>query len=78
MLPVTQNPSPNSGLNLILFNIPQSCLLQMATASMLLLVVADKATGKTLSALGEASQEVFRSDRLPLLDFPAEQELNQS
>ncbi|WP_353931403.1 hypothetical protein WJM97_02025 [Okeanomitos corallinicola TIOX110] len=78
MLPVTQNPSPNPGLNLILFDIPQSCLLQMATASMLLLVVADKATGKTLSALGEASQEVFRGDRLPVLDFPVEQELNQS
>ncbi|TAE58999.1 MAG: hypothetical protein EAZ76_14135 [Nostocales cyanobacterium] len=78
MSPVTQNPSPNSDLNLMLFSIPQSCLLQMATASMLLLVVADKATGKTLHALGEASQEVFRGDRLPILDFPGDTELNQS
>ncbi|NET71918.1 MAG: hypothetical protein F6K62_13585 [Sphaerospermopsis sp. SIO1G2] len=72
MSSVTQNPSSNSDLNLILFSMPQSCLLQMATASMLLLVVADQATGKTLRAVGEASQEVFRGDRLPILDFPAE------
>lgn len=75
---VTQHPSPNPGLNLILFSIPQSCLLQMATASMLLLLVADKATGKALATLGTASEEVFRGDRLPILNFPDQQELNQS
>ncbi|MBD2294190.1 hypothetical protein H6G06_11975 [Anabaena sphaerica FACHB-251] len=78
MSPVTQNPLPSPGLNLILFSIPQSCLLQIATASMLLLLVADKATGQALEALGSASEEVFRGDRLPLLNFPDEQELNQS
>ncbi|MEA5576647.1 hypothetical protein [Anabaena sp. UHCC 0451] len=75
---VTQHPSPNPGLNLILFSIPQSCLLQIATASMLLLLVADKATGQALATLGTASEEVFRGDRLPILNFPDQQELNQS
>ncbi|TAF03257.1 MAG: hypothetical protein EAZ77_17575 [Nostocales cyanobacterium] len=78
MSPVTQDPSTTSRLNLISFPTPQSCLLQIATASMLLLLVVDKATGKALAALGEASEEVFRGDRLPILNFPDEQELNQS
>jgi hypothetical protein len=73
MSSVTKNPSPNSGLNLIMFSIPQSCLLQIATASMLLLLVADKATGKALANFGAASEEVFRGDRLPILPFPDEQ-----
>jgi hypothetical protein len=37
---------------------------------MLLLLVADKATGEALKAIGEASEEVFRGDRLPILNFP--------
>jgi hypothetical protein len=78
MSSANQNSSPNPGLDLLLFSIPQSCLLQIATASMLLLLVADKATGKALAALGEASEEVFRGDRLPILDFPDAQELNQN
>jgi hypothetical protein len=44
---------------------------------MLLLLVADKAAGQALAALGSASEEVFRGDRLPLLNFPDEQELNE-
>jgi hypothetical protein len=78
MSPVTQNPSPTSGLNLIFFSIPQSCLLQIGITSIILLLIADKATGKGLEALGGASEEVFRGDRLPILNFPDEQELNQS
>lgn len=78
MLSSNQNSSPNPGLDLLLFSIPQSCLQQIATASMLLLLVADKATGKALTALGEASEEVFRGDRLPILDFPEAPELNHN
>ena len=78
MSPITQKSAQNSGLNLILFSVSQNCLLQVATASMLLLVVADKTASQALTALGEASQEVFRGDRLPLLNFPATQELNES
>jgi hypothetical protein len=74
MSSVTQHPSPTPGLNLLFFSIPQSGLLQIATVSMLLLLVADKATGQGLAALGEASEEVFRGDRLPILNFPDQQE----
>lgn len=62
--------SANSGLNLGLFTIPQSFLLQMGTASVMILLLAEKATGETLQALGEASEELFRGDRLPILEFP--------
>jgi hypothetical protein len=62
--------SDNSGLNLGLFSIPQSFLLQMGTASVMMLLLAEKATVETLQALGEASEELFRGDRLPFLDFP--------
>lgn len=78
MPPVIQNSSSNPGLNLTLFSIPQSLLLQIGTASILLLLTVEKATGKTLVALGEKSEELFRGDRLPILDFPDDNELNQS
>ncbi|MGJ5676726.1 MAG: hypothetical protein ACR9NN_24515 [Nostochopsis sp.] len=62
--------SKNSGLNLGLFTVPQSLLLQMGTASVMILLLAEKTTSETLQALGEASEELFRGDRLPVLDFP--------
>ncbi|ARV61324.1 hypothetical protein BZZ01_24305 [Nostocales cyanobacterium HT-58-2] len=74
MPPITSGPSSDSGLNLGLFTIPQSCLLQIGTASVLLLVLASKTAGDTLQALGEASEELFRGDRLPILDFPEQNE----
>jgi hypothetical protein len=61
-----------------LFSIPQSLLLQIGTASILLLLTAEKAAGKALEALGEKSEELFRGDRLPILNFPEDQEQNQS
>ncbi|MBW4614934.1 MAG: hypothetical protein KME21_16995 [Desmonostoc vinosum HA7617-LM4] len=70
MPPANQQPSDNSGLNLVLFNIPQFLLLQIGTASILLLLTTEKTTGKALKAIGEASEELFRGDRLPILDFP--------
>lgn len=70
-------PSPNAGLDLILFTIPQSLLLQAGTASILMLVLAQKATVETLKAIGSASEELFRGSRLPTLDFPDHNELQQ-
>ncbi|BAZ31719.1 hypothetical protein NIES4074_41920 [Cylindrospermum sp. NIES-4074] len=75
---VSQKQSSNPGLNLTLFSIPQSFLLQVGTASILLLLIAQKATGKALEALGEQSEELFRGDRLPILNFPEDQQQNQS
>jgi hypothetical protein len=78
MPPVNQQPSPNPGLNLVLFSIPQSFLLQIGTASILLLLTTQKTTVRALEAIGEASEELFRGDRLPILNFPDDNELDKS
>ncbi|MDF5734392.1 MULTISPECIES: hypothetical protein [unclassified Nostoc] len=71
-----QQLSPNPASNLDLFTIPQSFLLQIGTASILLLLITGKTTVRALEAIGEASEELFRGDRLPNLDFPDEHETN--
>lgn len=63
-------PSTHVGLDLGLFTIPQSLILQIGTASMLAVLVTQKATTQTMEAIGEASEELFRGERLPILDFP--------
>lgn len=68
------NPSKDVGLDLGLFTIPQSFILQIGTASMLAILVAQKATTQTMEAIGEASEELFRGERLPVLDFPESEE----
>lgn len=70
MTSTTQPSSQNPGLNLVLFSIPQSLLLQIGTASILLLLTTEKATVKALESMGQASEELFRGDRLPILPFP--------
>ncbi|MBW4668708.1 MAG: hypothetical protein KME60_15080 [Cyanomargarita calcarea GSE-NOS-MK-12-04C] len=72
MPPATEKPPSNPGLNLALFTIPQYALLQVGTASMLLLVSASKITAEALIAMGQASEEVFRASMLPILEFPLE------
>lgn len=52
--------------------ISHSLLLQIGTASMLLLLVANKVTSEVITTLGTASEEIFRGDRLPPLKFPEE------
>lgn len=52
------------------FHIPQSWLLQAGTTSVILAVLAQGAVGQALQTIGQASEELFRGDRLPLLDFP--------
>jgi len=63
--------SSKTELNLGLFSIPQSVILQAGTVSVLTLVLAEKATREALIAVGQASEELFRGERLPILDFPA-------
>lgn len=70
MSSVNPKSSTNSELNLFLFNLPQSFLLQIGTASVLMLLMAEKATAQTVQAIGEATEELFRGDRLPILNFP--------
>jgi hypothetical protein len=70
MSPDNLNSSAQTGLNLGLLTIPQSILLQLGTTSVIMLVLAQKTATQTLYAIGEASEELFRGDRLPILDFP--------
>jgi hypothetical protein len=68
----------NRGLNLGLFTIPQSILLQFGTLSVFMLVLAQKTTTDALTAVGEASEELLRGERLPILDFPSRDNQDQS
>jgi hypothetical protein len=70
MSPENSNDSAQPGLNLGLLTIPQSILLQMGTTSVIMLVLAQKTATETLNAIGQASEELLRGDRLPILDFP--------
>ncbi|MDZ8222447.1 MULTISPECIES: hypothetical protein [unclassified Nostoc] len=78
MPPAYQQPSTNPTSNLDFFSIPQSFLLQIGTASILLLLITGKTTVRALEAIGEASEELLRGDRLPNLDFPEDSETNQT
>ena len=60
------------GLDLFFFSIPSEVLLQLGTGTMVLGLLGSKAVAETLQAIGQASEEVFRGDRLPLLKFPVE------
>jgi hypothetical protein len=72
----TANTSTNAGLDLFLLKIPQSFLLQVGTASILLLLLAEKATVETLEAMGQASEELLRGELLPILNFPNQEEIS--
>jgi len=72
MPPITQQSTPTPGLNLVLFSIPQSLLLEIGTASILLLLTTGQVTVKALESLGQASEELFRG--LPILPFPDDDE----
>lgn len=74
----TSKSSTDQGLNLVLLNIPHSILLQLSTGSMLLALLAGKATVEALQAISEGSEEIFRGDRLPILQFPVETESESS
>ncbi|AUT04037.1 hypothetical protein CLI64_28685 [Nostoc sp. CENA543] len=75
MPPTTQQSTvANTGLNLVLFTIPQSLLVQMGSASILMLLSAGKVSVNALESIGQASEELFRGDRLPILPFPDDTE----
>ncbi|MDZ8184740.1 MAG: hypothetical protein RMX96_07815 [Nostoc sp. ChiSLP02] len=70
--------SDNPPSNLDFLSIPQSLLLQIGTASIVLLLITGKSTVKALEAIGEASEELFRGDRLPILEFPNDSETKRT
>ncbi|MEQ8963885.1 MAG: hypothetical protein RLP02_39275 [Coleofasciculus sp. C2-GNP5-27] len=61
---VTVNPLPESAKH------SAELLLSLATGPMLVGVISLNTIGSWLQQVGEASEEVFRGDRLPILPFP--------
>jgi len=51
-------------------NISSDAQVAALTVPMLLLLVGSKAIAEGLENLGQASEEIFRGDRLPVLNFP--------
>lgn len=70
MTPLKKQFCSETGFNFSSLPLNQSCFLQIGAISMLMLLMAQKATREALLNLGEASEELFRGDRLPLLNFP--------
>lgn len=73
MMTSPRQKSSEDGVNLVLFSIPQEILLQLGTATVLVAILGGEAFFETLQAIGQASEEVFRGDRLPVLN-PVETE----
>jgi hypothetical protein len=70
MPPLNPKSTSSNGFNLGLFAIPQSIVLQVGTTSLMLALVAQKAAFEAMESIGQASEEIFRGERLPILDFP--------
>lgn len=50
--------------------IPSEIALSVATVPVLVGLVSAQALARTIAEVGALSEEVFRGDRLPTLDFP--------
>ncbi|MDV2992059.1 MAG: hypothetical protein N4J56_001713 [Chroococcidiopsis sp. SAG 2025] len=64
------NLKETAGVKVLFFSIPNNVILQLGTSSLLLELVGGKAVAQAVTAIGQASEEVFRGDRLPVLPFP--------
>ncbi len=49
------------------FKVPTQILLSLSTFPLLLVLVGGQALTKAIAELGQASEEIFRGDRLPIL-----------
>ncbi len=59
--------------------LPVDVLLSLSTVPVLLLLISGKAIGTLLQDIGQASEEIFRGDRLPALKtVPSEAAGDQS
>lgn len=71
---LVESPRPNlqaaKAPNRQSVKISSDILLSLATVPLLAGLLASKAVGECLKSLGSDSEEVFRGDRLPLLNFP--------
>ena len=69
---VMSNPNfpPSQPASGKLIPVSKSLLLELGTLSLMGAIVAQKAMSETIISLAQASEEVFRGDRLPILPFP--------
>jgi hypothetical protein len=58
--------------------IPTQILLSLTTAPVLLGLLGGKAIASVLQTLGQASEEIFRGDRLPVIGSAVEQSADAS
>ncbi len=72
MSPRSRKTTETDGLNFMFFSLPQEILLQLGTGAVLLTMLGGKVAAQTLQTIGQASEEVFRGDRLPVLKLPVE------
>ncbi|HEY9641052.1 MAG TPA: hypothetical protein V6C57_11250 [Coleofasciculaceae cyanobacterium] len=52
------------------FKLPTQILLSLTTAPLLLVLIGSKTLAAAMTDLGQASEEIFRGDRLPVLHIP--------
>lgn len=78
-MPTPKSKSPETaGVKLLFFSIPNELLLQLGTGSLLIGLIGGKAVAEAAKAIGQASEEVFRGDRLPVLPFPETETASES
>jgi hypothetical protein len=53
---------------------PANLLLALATSPFIVALVVIRSLAQTSVEIGQASEEVFRGDRLPILNFPEQEE----
>jgi hypothetical protein len=56
--------------------VPPELLLSLATAPLLVALVGSKVVAEVVRELGLLSEEIFRGDGLPVLNFPSTAESN--
>ena len=65
-----ENSSGNTTVTTPGVKIPSNLLISLATGPMLLALLGNKAINQLLPEIGQYSEEIFRGDRLPMLNFP--------
>jgi len=66
----SEQPSSQVGSNMKPFVSPE-LLLSLATAPLLVALVGSKALAEAIRELGLLSEEIFRGNGLPVLNFPS-------
>ncbi|NEQ37666.1 MAG: hypothetical protein F6K40_15900 [Okeania sp. SIO3I5] len=65
-----ENSSENPTIITPSWKISANLVLSWATGPVLLSLLGNKAMNELLSEIGLYSEEIFRGDRLPMLNFP--------